>query len=195
MALNITTKGGAFDPWVKFNSKAGRFYIKGPDGNDQEVQNPVFVADFDNIKTGWINFVAGQAPDRTWDDSLSNTASKPSDAHKRGFALRLFSKANFGGVVELSSSSMHLCMAINDLYEQYESAKGANAGNLPVVKYTGSTPQKDKMGTNYKPNFVIEKWIPRPAEFATLVQGPAQGPSQAANQSAPVQQVASASEF
>lgn len=163
--LNIVSKGGSYDPWVKYNSKAGRFYIKGPDANDLEVQNPIFVADFDNIKTGWLNFVAGMAPDRQWDQSLTQPLAQPSPVHKRGFSLRLFSKASFGGVVELSSSSMHLCAAINDLYTQYESAKGANAGNLPVVKYTGSTAQKDKMGTNYKPNFVIEKWIARPAEF------------------------------
>lgn len=193
--LNIVSKGGTFDPWVKYNSKAGRFYIKGTDGNDQEVQNPVFVVDFDNLKTGWINFVAGMAPDRQWDQNLSTPAAKPSEAHKRGFSVRLFSKSAFGGVVELSSSSMHLCAAINDLYIQYDAARGSNAGKLPVVKYTGSTPQKDKMGTNYKPNFVIEKWVDRPAEFAAPV---AQATPVAANQpaqAAPVAATGTGSEF
>lgn len=164
MGLNIVSTGGDYNPWVKYNAKAGRWYVKGENG-EQEVTNPAFVADFDNIKTGWLLFLEGQAPNNVWDKDLTTPAPKPSDAHKRGFSLSLFSKASFGGVVELSSSSMHLCNAINGLYEQYEAGRAANAGKLPVVKYTGSTPMKDKMGTNYAPNFVIEKWVDRPADF------------------------------
>jgi hypothetical protein len=165
MGLNIVSQGGDFDPWVKFNGKAGRWYIKGADGAEQEIANPTFVADFANIKTGWINFVAGMAPDRVWDKSITEPTAKPSEAHKRGFSLRLFSKASFGGVCELSSSSMHLCNAISELYDQFEKEIGAHKGELPVVQCTGATPQKDKMGTNYKPTFAILKWVPRPAEL------------------------------
>lgn len=164
MGLNITTQGGDFDPYCKYNSKAGRWYFK--DGQEEvEVQNPVFVADFANIKTGWLLFLEGQAPSNIWDASLTTPAPKPSDKHKRGFEVRLFSKNSFNGVVQLSSSSMHLCNAINDLYVAYEAAPESKKDMLPVVKYTGSTPMKDKMGTNYKPNFVIEKWVTRPAEL------------------------------
>jgi len=163
--LNITSTGGTFDPYIKYNAKAGRWYVK-KDDKEQEIQNPVFVADFDNIKTGWILFLEGRAPSKVYDASIGNPAERPDEKHKRGFSLRMFSKA-FGGVVELSSSSMHLCASIDDLYQQYDAGKASNKGMLPVVKYTGSTPMKDKMGTNYKPNFVIEKWVARPAEFET----------------------------
>lgn len=174
MALNIVSQGGDFDPYVKYNAKAGRWYIKGENG-EEEVQSPVFVADFANIKTGWLLFLEGQAPDKVWDASLTQPAPKPSDAHKRGFGLRLFSKSFFGGVVDLSGASMHLNNAVNDLYVSYEAAPEAKQGLLPVVKFTGATPMKDKMGTNYKPNFVIEKWVPRPAEFdASNDEAPAQ---------------------
>lgn len=181
MALNIVSQGGDFDPYVKYNAKAGRWYIKGENG-EVEVQNPVFVADFANIKTGWLLFLEGQAPDKVWDVSLTQPAPKPSDAHKRGFGLRLFSKTSFGGVVDLSGASMHLNGSINDLYTAYEVAPEAKQGLLPVVKFAGATPMKDKMGTNYKPNFVIEKWVARPAEFdgdtaqAVQSQAPAQQP-------------------
>lgn len=162
--LNIGSTGGDFDPYVKYNAKAGRWFFK--DGEqEKEVNNPVFVADFANIKTGWILFLEGQAPSREWDADLKTPAPKPSDKHKRGFSVRLFSKASFNGVVELSSSSMHLCASINELYKQYDEAPEKSKGKLPVVKYTGSTPMKDKMGTNYKPNFVIEKWVDRPADL------------------------------
>lgn len=164
MGLNITTQGGAFDPWVKFNGKSGRWYIKGQDG-EVEVNPTAFVADFTNIKTGWLWFAAGLAPDRVWDKDITNPAPKPSENHKRGFSLRLFSQGTFGGVVELSSSSMHICNSINDLYEAYEAGLAANPGMLPVVKYSGTSAMKDKHGTNYKPNFSIEKWVARPAAF------------------------------
>lgn len=163
--LNIVSQSGSFDPWVKYNSKAGRWYIKGENG-EQEVQNPTFVADFENIKTGWLWFAAGAAPSKVWDANLTTPAVKPDENHKRGFSLRLFSQAAFGGVVELSSSSMHICNSINELYTQYEAEKGSNKGQLPVVQYTGATPMKDKHGTNYKPEFKIIKWVARPAELS-----------------------------
>lgn len=164
MGLNIVTQGGDFDPYVKYNAKSGRWYFK--DGDEEvEVADPSFVADFDNIKTGWMLFLEGQAPDKVFDADLATPAAKPSDAHKRGFVLRLFSKASFKGVVELSATSMHVCNAINALYDQYEAGKAENAGKLPVIKANGTTPSKDKFGTNYKPNLSIEKWIDRPVEF------------------------------
>lgn len=164
--LNIGSQSpGSYDPYVKFNGKAGRWYVKGEDGNEKEITPTSFVADFANIKTGWIMFVAGQAPSKVWDENISTPAAKPSDGHKRGFSLRLFSPNTFGGVVELSSSSMHICAAINEVYTAYANDVQNNKGMLPVVKYTGSAPQKDPKGTNYKPNFVIEKWVARPAEL------------------------------
>lgn len=164
MGLNIVTQGGDFDPYAKYNAKSGRWYYKDGD-NEVEVNDPSFVADFDNIKTGWMLFLEGQAPDRVFDKDLSTPAPKPSDAHKRGFVLRLFSKNSFNGVVELSATSMHVCNAINELYEQYEAKRADNVGKLPVIKANGSTPSKDKFGTNYKPNLSIEKWVARPVDF------------------------------
>ena len=164
MPLNLSSGGGDFDPYCKYNAKSGRWYFK--DGEQEvEVNDPSFVADFDNIKTGWMLFLEGQAPDRVFDESLEQPAPKPSDAHKRGFVLRLFSPQSFKGVVELSATSMHVCNAINDLYTQYEAGKAANAGKLPVIKCEGTTPSKDKFGTNYKPNMRIDSWIERPQEF------------------------------
>jgi len=175
MPLNIEKSGGDYDPYVKYNTKAGRWYMKGENG-EVEISNPVFVADFPNIKTGWLFFKVGSAPERVWDKSLSEPAEKPGgtfvddkgntrDCFSRGFSLRCFSPESFKGMAELSSNGMHICNAINDLYVQYEAGLAANANMLPVVSYTGYEEMKDKRGTNFKPQFKIEKWIPRPAEF------------------------------
>ncbi len=164
MPLNISQGGGDYLPYVKFNSKAGRWYVK-KDDKETEVTNPVFVADFANIKTGWYFYAEGQAPNIVLDASLTDPAPKPTDKHKRGFTIHLFSQKQFGGVVELNGASMHLCNSIAEVYGEYEKDSPANAGKLPVVSCTGTLPMKDKMGTNYKPVFKIEKWVDRPSEF------------------------------
>lgn len=190
MGLNISNGGGEdFKPYVKYNAKAGRWYVKKDEG-EVEVQNPTFVADFDNIKTGWMYFAAGVAPSIVYDPSLKEAAAKPSENHKRGFELEVFSQNAFGGVVVFSSTSGIVGGAVNEIFEQYEKDKGANAGNLPVVQCTGVTPEVGKHGTNYKPTLVIAKWVPRPADFGAPTGVTTSAPEQ---QAAPAQ--TSASEF
>jgi hypothetical protein len=164
MGLNIVQENtGSYDPYIKWNGKAGRFYIK-QDEQEVEVVPDMFVLDLENIKTGWLFFAAGLAPDKVWDKSLTEPTPRPSENHKRGFSVRLFSK-KLGGIFELSGSSMHLNNAINEMYELFEANKGANAGKVPVIKFDGALGMKDKHGTNYKPKFSIEKWIDRPDEL------------------------------
>lgn len=194
MALNLGTQAGNYDPYVKYNAKSGRWYTKQND-IEVEVHNPVFIADFLNIKTGWFLFLEGQAPDKVLDKTLSEQAPKPGDAHKRGFCLRLFSNQYFGGIVELSGASMHLNSAISALYDLYDTAPESKQGMLPVVAFTGSTPSKDKFGTNYKPNFSIQKWVPRPAEFDGGVSETAADPQDDSVEAAPAVQNTGVSEF
>lgn len=183
MALNIIQPGGDYDPYVKYNAKSGKFYLK----DDVEVLPTEFLADLANIKTGWLKFVAGMAPSRVWDESLTRPADRPHEDYKRGFSLRLMAKTTFGGVVELSGSSMHLCGAINDLYEAAEKQFAANPGKVPVIKFNGTSIMKDKQGMNYKPNFVLDRWVDAPPEFSGYEE------TKAAPQAAAVQ--SSVSEF
>jgi hypothetical protein len=187
MALNITTEAGSFLPFIKYNAKADKWF-KREDKQDVEISRPTFVADFKNIKTGWFHYEEGQAPSIVLDPSLEVKAAKPSDKHKRGFEMELFSKNSFGGVVKFGSASMHVCNAIAELYNEYEASAEAKAGQLPVVEVAGSTPQKDKFGTNYKPTFKIVKYVDRPAEFdeAQETVSPAAATPQ---QAAPVRKV------
>jgi len=173
--LDIGNSGGNFTPWVKFNAKAGRWYVKGDNG-DVEVTNPTFVADFQNIKTGWFYFSAGAAPERVLDPALTQRATKPDrtftdkngnvkDCFKRGFMLNCFSNNSFGGVVELSSTAESICTPIGALYGQYSNAPESKTGKLPVVAVKGASPVTGKHGTNYTPLFEIVKWVDRPVEF------------------------------
>lgn len=186
MGLGIEKQTGDFRPFVKFNGKSGRWSAK-IDGTEQEVNNPTFVADFANIKTGWLKFGApGMPPEWVEHHSLTNKVPRPSADHKEGFRVDLFSKASFGGVVNMMANSMHLTAAIGAMYDEYEAGIKANEGKLPVIKCTGVEAMKDKMGTNYKPKFVLEKWVARPAEFDAVGQT---AQAQVVTKAAPVESV------
>lgn len=167
MALNLGSSGGDFLPFLKYNAKAGRFY-KRVDKTDVEVPPPSFVADLGNIKTGWFAYAEGQAPSIVYDANLSTPALKPSDKHKRGFKFNIFGKDPIPGVMEFSSASMHACASLNEVYTIYEAEAPKNDGKMPVIQCTGVVPQKDAMGTNYKPTFVISKWVDAPQELKDI---------------------------
>lgn len=165
MGLNIEKQTGDFLPWVKFDAKSGKWKAK-IDGVEQEIANPTFVADFSSIRTGWIEFGGvGMPPTFVQHPSLTVKAPRPSEKAKEGFKLKLFSKASFGGVGEMTANSMHLINAISEMYDLYEKDAANNVGKLPVIKCNGTETMKDKLGTNYKPRFELVKWVDRPVEL------------------------------
>ena len=71
MPLNIGNDGD-FTPYLKYNAKAGRFYIRPPGATeDVELMNPRLAIDMANIRTGWVCFQEGLAPEKVWDASLT----------------------------------------------------------------------------------------------------------------------------
>jgi len=164
MSLNIGGTGIA-RPFAKFNAKADKWFVRGPDGEDAEIARPTFVIDLDNIATGWVCFREGQAPERVMDQSLDQPAPSPGEGFKRGFVVMTFSPKFFGGAAEFASASIHLSNAIKEIYAQYEAHKASNPGKLPVVACTGSEAMKDRYGTNYRPTLQIVQWVERPKDL------------------------------
>ena len=164
MSLNIGGSGNA-RPFCKYNAKADKWFIRGADGEDVEIDAPTFVADFDNIATGWFRFREGQAPERVMDPSLEQAAPLPGEGFKRGFVVMTYSPKFFGGLAEFGSASIHLSNAIKEVYAQYEADKPKNPGKLPVIVCTGSQAMKDRYGTNYRPTLKIAKWVERLQEL------------------------------
>lgn len=156
---------GTGKPFCKYNAKADKWFVRGPDGADLEVQRPTFVIDLDNIATGWLLFREGQAPERVMDPSIDQPAPSPGEGFKRGFVVMTFSPKFFGGAAELAGTSVHLSNAIKDVYAQYETDKANHRGMLPVVACTGSEAMKDRYGTNYRPVFKIAQWVERPKDL------------------------------
>ena len=163
MPLNIGGSGAA-KPYPKYNSKADKWFTRGPEG-DVEIARPTFLADLANIRTGWFRFREGQAPERQIDPSLEAAAPSPGEGFKRGFIMQVYSKNFFGGLAEFASGSIHLGNAVRDLYRQFEESRGAHPGQVPVVACTGSEAMKDKYGVNYRPKLDLVKWVERPAEL------------------------------
>lgn len=156
---------GTGKPFCKYNAKADKWFVRGPDGADLEVQRPTFVIDLDNIATGWLLFREGQAPERVMDPSIDQPAPSPGEGFKRGFVVMTFSPKFFGGAAELAGTSVHLSNAIKDVYAEYEADKVNHRGMLPVVACTGSEAMKDRYGTNYRPIFKIAQWVERPKDL------------------------------
>jgi hypothetical protein len=190
MSLYTPPSSEGSAPYVKYNAKSGRWYVK-KDGEEIEVQTPTFVADLKNARRAWMHFEKGQAPNVFYFPTIDANTPKPSDKHKLGLSIHLFSPTTFGGVVRMESCSIATCTALGKLYDQYDKANESKQGFLPVVKATGTIGIPSDYGTNYEPVFVIEKWIPRPKEFDE-VEGNAAAPVAPA---APVVAASSVSEF
>ena len=160
MVLNIGGSGN-FREIIKYNAKEGRWYLRVSD-EETEIESPTVVMDLANIATGWMLFLEGQAPNRCMDPVIGTEAPKPSEAHKRGFMLLVYSTKYLNGVAELSSCSFHLCNAIRDLHDDFTQQRQQHPGKLPVVRCKETTAIKGKFGTNYKPTFEIVDWTDRP---------------------------------
>lgn len=165
MGLNIGGTGNG-KPYCKYNAKADKWFVRGGEGEDVEIQRPTFVIDFENIATGWLRFREGQAPERVMDPSIDKAAPMPAgDGFKRGFVVMAFSPKFFGGAAEFASASIHLANAIKDVHAQYEAEKAAHPGKLPVIACSGSQAMKDRFGVNYRPTFALVQWVDRPADL------------------------------
>ena len=161
---------GEFTVYVKYNAKAGRWYTKddAPNAAEFEVVNMTAVFDIPNLKTGWFLFQAGSAPDKAINAQLSAWGPKPSDAHKRGFQINLFSDKNLLGVREFASTAGSVIEAMNGLYDAYLAAPEAAQGKLPVVRCAGVLPVTGKHGVNYAPVLEIVAWVDRPAQLGEV---------------------------
>ena len=170
---------------MKFNAKADKWFARGADGEEVEVQRPGFVIDLDNIATGWLLFREGQAPERVMDPSIDQPAPSPGEGFKRGFVVMTFSPKFFGGAAEFAGTSVHLSNAIKDIYAQYDTEKADHRGELPVIACTGSEAMKDRYGTNYRPAFKIAQWVERPKDLPNRSPVDAADVWNGANRSAP----------
>lgn len=170
--LNMSV-GGDFNPILKYDARSGRFRVRMEGGEEVDIAEPRLAVDFDSIKTGWICYPQGQAPQRVWDvNGVRQPRPGPVGAveFKEGFEVNVY-----GGdpIRELSGQKLGLrewgstanaCKAgVLNAHAQYLQGQAANPGALPVYRMTGVKTIKTKNGTNYEPVFVLDKWVARSA--------------------------------
>jgi hypothetical protein len=170
MPLNLSVGDGDFTPFMKYNAKAGRFYVR-PEGATEEVEivNPVVAFDMANIRTGWLFYAEGSGPEKIWDPSLSQAAPKPNDARKfkRGFEVMVYGNSIIPrttqklGLRELSSTAGNVITAILRMYADYESGLASNPSCVPVFACEGVKPITGAYGVNYEPIFTLRQWVQR----------------------------------
>lgn len=169
MPINLTVSDGDITPYLKYNAKAGRFYVKSAAGGDDiEITNPKLAIDMQHIKTGWIFYAEGTGPERVWDPAPDKSAPRPAGPKKwkRGFEVMVFSSATIGatekiGMREWSSTANNAIAAILKMHAAYEAAMQTNAGKVPVYECKRVIPVQSAYGTNYEPEFTLTGWAER----------------------------------
>lgn len=173
MALGLSTTSGSADrlPIVKYDARAGRFFkidrVQGASGWEslqEDITNNLTVAiDLHDIDVGWIAFTT-QGPDLKVVKVGEGIPARPTDQHKQGFRVKLYEKGL--GVRELASTAKVVVGAIDALHSTVVEMAEYKAGQIPVVKMTGTlsitTSGPQGKTTNYAPVFELLKFIPRP---------------------------------
>lgn len=171
MPLNLSVGEGDFTPYLKYNAKAGRFYVK-PEGATEEVEitNPLLAFDMANIKTGWLFYAEGSGPEKVWDPSLTVAAPKPPGPKKwkRGFEVMVYGNVVIPGtngvklgLREFSSTAGNVISALLRMYDEYERNAAQQPDCVPVYGCEGVKPINGAYGVNYEPLFTLKTWAPR----------------------------------
>lgn len=169
MPLNLSVGDGDFVPYLKYNAKAGRFYVK-PEGATEEIEitGPVLAFDMANIRTGWLYYAEGSGPEKVWDPSPTQMAPKPPGPKKfkRGFEVMVVGNAILPGgkklgLREFSSTAGNVIASILRMHSAYEAGMQENPAKAPVFKCTGVKPITGAYGVNYEPQFDLVSWVAR----------------------------------
>ena len=173
LGLNTDSTGGDFLPIIKYDARAGRFFRvdreQGPSGwesHETDITDGLaFIIDFPALEVGWASFMNGVSFAMVpWGQMLP---VRPSENHKQAFRVKIFAPSL--GLREFSHTAKCVLGAFDRLQDEYLAADESKQGLLPVVAIEGATPIKNNTpagsSTNYAPNFVIKKWVQRPAEM------------------------------
>lgn len=163
--LGLGGGDGDFTPFIKYNAKAGRFYIRNEEGQEVEVVNPRLVFDFEHIKVGWIRFPEGMPPEKVWNAPGAPFVPRPPGGKdwKRGFEVLTFGPDKVEGIRiglrEFASNATAVGEAIEDMYDSYAAVHLEHDGELPIFQCSKVEPISGKYGTNYKPVFELISWV------------------------------------
>ena len=168
MPLPLTVTDGDFTPFISYNAKAGRFYVKiQGEQHPVEVNNPRLAFDMANIKTGWLFYQEGAGPEKVWDTGgVMGPRPAGPQKWKRGFEVMVFGADKLPGIGalglrEFSSTASNVISRILLMYEDYEKGMAVNPGKVPIYSCVRVIPIQGAYGTNYEPEFHLTGWVDR----------------------------------
>lgn len=171
MAINFDIGAtSTFEHYINYKAGAGTWEMSTDDRNVPFNFTKV-VFDLNTMEMGWQLWPKGGSPIWQMDTSAEEALPKPDADWKRGFKVRVFSKALFGDYpVRLFSCANKGGMdGMKKLWMAYDKAK--QPGKLPVVAFNGSTKINVGEGSTCVPDLVIDKWIDAPQELLDAVLG------------------------
>lgn len=169
MPINLSVSDGEFTPYLKYNAKAGRFYVR-PQGaaSDEEVDKPRLLFDMANVRTGWIYYAEGTGPEKVWDPTPQQMAPRPAGPRKfkRGFEVMVFGNDDIPhvgklGLREFGSTAGNVIGSFLRMFAEYERGMVANPDKVPFYKCSRVIPVQGAYGTNYEPEFQLIGWVER----------------------------------
>lgn len=195
--------GGSQGPFLSWTSNgsaekgfAPRKWVlrdKDEHGSKVETMVPAFeagcVLDLDSLKLGWEKDGAkGQAPERRWNPSISQSTPRP-DESKKATGAFAWSKAlsvrcaiGGGKAATWEQGSFASYEAFSRLAKQIM-AQFPGDNTLPLVKQTGVEKRDLPNGSANIPILEIVKWVPRPdclkADAPKIALEPASAPQPA----------------
>ena len=159
----LNTSGG--NAFVRYSIEDNMWLKSTPEGEPQDISdaimsNPIYI-DIANVQMGWLKLSGG----RDWvewedndpgklgaDGQLKNP--KPSDAHKQGFTVQMYSKKVFGEDEpqrEFNSSQVGMCEFIKKLYDELEDT--FQDDKAAVIQLTGASRVKIGRGSSRIPTY------------------------------------------
>lgn len=213
MPAGTTSAAGDFLGRIEYDARVGFWRIvkrvqqpggKYADDAGEQFKNPTFLMDFGTLQHGWISFAV--TPEFRLKPYGQDIGEQPADTFtdKEG---KLRPKFNFGVRVKVAGRvfgdadayywTLNAKIALSgfeDLYNVWELAPEAVAGQIPVVECVKTLAVKMGQGTFHKPVFAIQKWMDRLSVFGDRTVPPpaATAPVARPVQSVPTPQPASA---
>lgn len=170
------SSGGDFLPVLRFDARAGRFFRVDRVDAGQGFQSVLtditdgikFVADFENIEVGWINFQPGSPPSFALVPMGQRLPDRPTEQHKNGVRFMVKLTKECAGpegkaVREIVGTARAFLSGVEAAYLEYQKYRDANKGKLPVFTLERTVPIKSGgvSSTNYSPVFKMAGWVPR----------------------------------
>ena len=170
------SQGGDFLPVFRYDARAGRFFRVDRVDAGQGFQSVLtditdgikFVADFENIEVGWINFQPGSPPSFALVPMGQRLPDRPTEQHKNGVRFMVKLTKECAGpegkaVREIVGTAKAFLSGVEAAYLEYQKYKDANKGKLPVFTLERTVPVKSGgvSSTNYSPVFKMAGWVVR----------------------------------